>query len=270
MLTATRAPFGQRSNGADRPWPTRSRSMGESYPASPTRLSRRRAASSSGSAQRAPGRRPIRSTGPDTDTAATTAPSRGADRGGHAGHTRLALGDALRPAAAADLDPSSSTRSAARGRLRPTRRRAPSPRSRRPSTRGRRPARCRAARSPAPRRPRRRAPWGRAVAAVELDALAGEVAQPGQDVLGGREQRVAVTVGELAERGAGTPATVGLAHQQAVRLEAHREPVRRRARQPGALAELAERAGRRRGRPEDDHRLVEHADTATLSHRTTS
>ena len=61
------------------------------------------AAATRSAAHRAPGRRPIRSTGPETDTAATTVPVGVADRRRHAGHARLALGDALRPAAAAHL-----------------------------------------------------------------------------------------------------------------------------------------------------------------------
>ena len=73
--------------------------------------------------------------------------------------------------------------------------------------------------------------------------------------------------GELGERGPGAPAAVGAAVQQAVHLEAHREPVRRGAGQPGALTQLGQPARLGRGRPEHPHGFVEHADAARLSHR---
>ena len=47
---------------------------------------------------------PIRSIGPDTETAAITAPAV-AHRRRHARHPRLAFGHALRPAPSADLEP---------------------------------------------------------------------------------------------------------------------------------------------------------------------
>ena len=55
--------------------------------------------------------------------------------------------------------------------------------------------------------------------------------------------------------------------QQAVHLEADGEAVRGGAGQPGALAQLGEPARLGRGRPQHPHRLVEHADTAMLSHK---
>ena len=96
---------------------------------------------------------------------------------------------------------------------------------------------------------RRDADPGLALAPVELDALAGEVAQRRQDLLGGGQQRVVVAVRELGQGGPGTPATVGVALEQAVRLEADGEAVRGGAGEPGALAQLAQAARGDRPRP---------------------
>jgi hypothetical protein len=48
--------------------------------------------------------------------------------------------------------------------------------------------------------------------------------------------------GQFGERGAESPAAVGVAGEQPVHLEAGREAVRRRARQPGAVAQFREPA----------------------------
>ncbi len=78
-----------------------------------------------------------------------------------------------------------------------------------------------------------------------------------------------VAVGELGQCGPGTPATVRVPLQEAVRLEADGEAVRGGAGEPGPLAQLAQAArGDGRG-PQHPHRLVEHADSASLSHGTT-
>ena len=81
-----------------------------------------------------------------------------------------------------------------------------------------------------------------AVAAVELDALAGDVPQPwaaprSRRPAGGPSRR---RPARPARRRA--PAAVGPAAQQAVHLQAHGEPVRGRARQTGAAAQLREAA----------------------------
>ena len=88
-----------------------------------------------------------------------------------------------------------------------------------------------------------------AVAPVELHALAGDVAQAGQDRGGGVEQRVRPATRELGQRRPGPPAPVRGPHEHPVHLEPDGEPVRGRAGQPGPLAELGHQPVAGRPRP---------------------
>ena len=106
----------------------------------------------------------------------------------------------------------------------------------------------------------------RAVAAVELHALAGDVAQPGQHRGRGLQQRVDAAVRELGQRRPGPPAPVRSAVQQSVHLQPHREAVRGGAGQAGAGAQLGQPARLRGRRAQHPHGFVEYADAARLSH----
>ena len=106
-----------------------------------------------------------------------------------------------------------------------------------------------------------------ALAAEQLGALVGVVAQGAEHRAGGREQAVlAGGRGELAEPRAEDEAPLQVARDQPVVLEGHGEPVGRRAGQAGGGHELGQ--GRRAGleRAEDDRRLVENADATSVVH----
>ncbi|MCO5595381.1 hypothetical protein L7F22_049423 [Adiantum nelumboides] len=191
-----------------------------------------------------------------------------AHRRRHRRHPGLTFGDALCPAAAADVD-EHALGEARVGEDEPLRGRvAPGGEHLRPGARGHR--------QPGPdghgvaqagrRLGVRDADPVDPVAAVELDALAGDVAQPGEHGGGGVEQRVRPPARELAEGRARVPAPVRCAQQHPVRLEPDGEPVGRGPRQAGALTELRQAARPLRRRPENPHGLVEHADPARLSH----
>ena len=106
------------------------------------------------------------------------------------------------------------------------------------------------------------------LAAVELRALAGVVAQRGEHGAGGGEQ--AVLAGgrrELREARSEHEPALHVARDQAVVLERHGQPVGRRASKMGGGDELRER-----GRPglesaENGCGLVQHADSARVVHR---
>ena len=188
---------------------------------------------------RRPGWRERRSIGPETDTAATTRPDGPADRGGDRGDAGLALADALGPAAAADAGQGGGgelgalqARGAA-GRA-PPRRAAPGRRSRPAST-------ASAPTGIVSRRPDRPLGGGDAdalvaLAAEELGALAGEVAQGAEHRPGGGEQAVlAGRRGQLAEPRAEHEPALHVARDQPVVLERDGEPVGRGAGQSGGL-----------------------------------
>src|SRR5436190_23687952 len=106
-----------------------------------------------------------------------------------------------------------------------------------------------------------------ALAAVQLGALAGDVAQPGEHRVRGLEQPVlAGGRGQLAQPGAEHEPPLQVAGHQAVVLEGGREAVRGRARQAGRGDE-----GGQAGRPrlegtENDGGLVQDANSARVVH----
>ena len=151
---------------------------------------------------RRPGWRERRSIGPEIDTAATTRPDGPADRRGHRGDARLALADALRPAAAADAG---QRRGGERAPCRPRCSRSGSSQASRTCA-----AEPASIVSVAPTGIESRRPIGPlgggdadalvALAAEELGALAGVVAQGAEHRAGRGEQAVlAGGRGELAE-----------------------------------------------------------------------
>ena len=102
-----------------------------------------------------------------------------------------------------------------------------------------------------------------ALAAVQLGALAGVVAQRGEHRAGGGQQAVlAGGRGELGQPRPEDEPALQVAGDQAVVLERHGEPVRGGPGQPGGGDELGQ--GRRAGlqRAEHDRGLVENADAA--------
>ena len=106
-----------------------------------------------------------------------------------------------------------------------------------------------------------------ALAAEQLGALVGVVAQGSEDRPGRGEQAVlAGGRGELAEPRAEDEAALQVAGDQPVVLERHGQPVGRRAGQAGGGDELGE--GRRAGleRAQHDGRLVENADSTSVVH----
>ena len=105
---------------------------------------------------------------------------------------------------------------------------------------------------------------GVAVAHEELHGLAGLLVEPRQGGPGRRPHghRLGRLVPEADEPQPEAEATVVVAAHEAVRLEGDREPVGRRAAQPGGVHQLGQRAGRGLERGQHRHRLVEHADTA--------
>ena len=100
---------------------------------------------------------------------------------------------------------------------------------------------------------------GVAPAHVELRALAGVVAQRGHDRRGRGDEVVADQTGPEHEP------PVGVAGDEPVRLKRDREPMGRRAREPGRGRELTESERARSERVEHGDRLVEHADAAYSS-----
>jgi hypothetical protein len=82
----------------------------------------------------------------------------------------------------------------------------------------------------------------RAFAPVQLDALAGDLTEAGQDEGGGVDEWVARARGEFAQSGARAPQTVRVAREESVDLEAHREPVCGGARETGPVAQFGEAA----------------------------
>ena len=80
-----------------------------------------------------------------------------------------------------------------------------------------------------------------ALPSVELRALSRDVAQPLEHGRRALEQRVTRGApGELGEPGSEQPPALAVAGEQAVHLERDGQPVRRGARQPGALGERRE------------------------------
>ena len=104
------------------------------------------------------------------------------------------------------------------------------------------------------------------VAAVELGTFAGGVAHPGQHLGGPFQQRISRGGGQFGQAGAGDEPAVGIAGEQPVHLQRHRQPVRGRPREAGPFAS-AQRGRTGGGGGKDGHRLVEHADAAMLSHK---
>ena len=106
-----------------------------------------------------------------------------------------------------------------------------------------------------------------AVAAVELHALAGDVAQPGQHGRGRLQQRVDAARGQLGQRGARPP----LPSEPRCSRPCTSSPTASRCAvargQPRALTQLGQPARLGRGRPQHPHGFVEHADPAMLSHK---
>lgn len=103
-----------------------------------------------------------------------------------------------------------------------------------------------------------------AVTAVELHALARDVAQLRQDGARRVEQRIRGATGEFRQRGARAPAPVGAAPQEPVDFEADGEAMRGGARQARSAAEFREPARFFGDGLQYGHRLVEHTDTALL------
>ena len=167
------------------------------------------AAASRSAAQRAPGRRPIRSMGPDTDTAAITVAAAVAHRRRHARHPGLAFRRALRPAAPAHLGQGPVGElgaSAAPPAGWPRRLYASSTLAPEPAVIGSRVPTGTVSRRPAGGSSAATQTRAGALAAVQLHALAGDLAQPRQHRRRRRQQRVVDLPGEFGQRGAEPPA----------------------------------------------------------------
>ena len=201
--------------------------------------------------------------GPEIETAAMTRPEGDADRGGHRRDAGLALADALRPAAAAHAGERGRREGGALqaavqavGLL---------PREQHLGGRAGAHRQGRADRDRVAQADRplggRDADAVLALAAEELGALVGVVAQRAEHRPGGGEQAVLTGGGgELAQARPEDEPALEVAGHEAVVLQRDRQPVRRRSGQSGGRDELRE--GRRAGLEgaEDDGRLVEDAD----------
>ena len=104
-----------------------------------------------------------------------------------------------------------------------------------------------------------------AVPDVELGALAAGVAQ-GDQVPAGELGEVGAAAAELGERRAGRPGALGGAPDQPVPLQGHGQPVGRRPGQAGAADELGERRRLVGDGAENGHRFVQDGDGVRLSH----
>ena len=106
-----------------------------------------------------------------------------------------------------------------------------------------------------------------ALAAVELRALAGGVAQRGEHRPGGGEQPVLAGGGrELAQPRAEDEPALQVAGHQPVVLQRHGQPVGGRPGQPGRLHQPGQAGRPGLERPEHERGLVEDADSASVVH----
>lgn len=226
------------------------------------------AADSRSAAHRTPGRRPIRSIGPDTEMAAITTP-RPSRTGADTLATPGSRSATLRPAAPAHL----GQRSGAEHRL---------------WQYGRLGggvgvgqqhfgARARGHRQPCPDRDRiaKARSWfqcghadpRRSLAAIYLHAFAGGVAQLRQ-YRRARHQQWIVDMGrEFGDGRTEPPVAILAAPQQAMHLQRGRQPVCGGPGQVGSIAEFGQSAGRFRDRVQHANGFVEDTDTAMLSHK---
>ena len=220
-------------------------------------------------AQRAPGLRPIRSIGPDTDTAAITAP-----RPSRTGAETLATPGSRSAALCAQprLRTSASVRSvnfavgntaccAAASAY------ASSTLAPEPAVIGSLRADRHRIAKPGRWFQGRYADARRAFATVELDALAGDLPQPRQHDCARGQQRIVDLPCQFGQRGAEPPSAVFVTDQQPVDFQARGQPVCGGPWQAGALAKVGEPTRRVRHRMQHAHRFVQHADAAILSHR---
>ena len=106
-----------------------------------------------------------------------------------------------------------------------------------------------------------------AFATVELHALAGDLAQPGEHRRPGGEQRVVDAGRQFGEGGPQPPAALAVAGQQPVHLQSRGQPVRGGPGQSGAVAQFGQPARGIGDGMQYAHGFVEDADAAILSHR---
>lgn len=227
------------------------------------------AAARRSAAQRAPGRRPIRSIGPDTDTAAITVPrpSRtGAETLATPGSRSAALWAHPRRRTSASVRSvnlavgstacwvaASAYASSALGAR----------------ARGHRQLRTDGHGVAQPGRwfERNHAHPRQSLPAVQLDALAGDLAEPRQHRGPRGQQRIVDVRGQFGEGRPEPPAPIAVAGQQAVGLQARGQPVGGGPGEAGPLHQFGQPTRRLRDRVQYAHRFVEHADAAIISHR---